>query len=133
MVKLTKFRHLCVFLLHVLQLYFPTFSGERPLVIARGGFSGVFPDSSVDAYEMAKMLSVPDVIFWCDVQLTRDAAGICFPDLDLNNASTISQVFGNRSQTYPVNGVPTTGWFPVDFSLDDLQKNVFCKFNFHAN
>ncbi|KAL7584486.1 glycerophosphodiester phosphodiesterase GDPDL3 [Lactuca sativa] len=102
-----------------------TLNGERPLVIARGGFSGVFPDSSVDAYEMAKMLSVPDVIFWCDVQLTRDAAGICFPDLDLNNASTISQVFGNRSQTYPVNGVPTTGWFPVDFSLDDLQKNVF--------
>lgn len=68
------------------------------------------------------------MILWCDVQLTKDAAGICFPNLNLENASDITQVLDNRSNTYPVNGVPVTGWFPVDFSLDDLL-NVSCKSN----
>ncbi|KAI3496865.1 hypothetical protein L1887_39243 [Cichorium endivia] len=97
------------------------FAGNRPLVIARGGFSGLFPDSSEDAYKFADMVSVPDLIFWCDVQLTKDAHGICFPDLNLDNGSTIRSGFDKRANTYPVNGVPTTGWFSVDFSLDELQ------------
>ncbi|KAI3703031.1 hypothetical protein L6452_28785 [Arctium lappa] len=98
-----------------------TLSEERPLVIARGGFSGLFPDSSEIAYSFAKSISVSDVIMWCDVQLTSDAIGICFPNLNLENGSTISQVFDNRSKIYPVNGVLTKGWFSVDFSLDDLR------------
>ncbi|CAH2070823.1 unnamed protein product [Thlaspi arvense] len=47
-----------------------TLSGETPLVIARGGFSGLFPDSSLDAYNFAKLTSVPGYVLWCDVQLT---------------------------------------------------------------
>ncbi|XP_024959663.1 glycerophosphodiester phosphodiesterase GDPDL3-like [Cynara cardunculus var. scolymus] len=101
-----------------------TLSEDRPLVIARGGFSGLFPDSSEYAYSFAKSISVSDVIMWCDVQLTSDAIGICFPNLNLENGSTISEVFDNRSKTYPVNGVLTEGWFSVDFSLSDLR-NVF--------
>lgn len=101
------------------------FVGNRPLVIARGGFSGLLPDSSAYAYDFAKTLSVSDLIMWCDVQLTKDAVGICFPDVNLENASTVEHVFDNRKKTYPVNGVPVAGWFPVDFSLVDL-KNVSC-------
>ncbi|PKI50515.1 hypothetical protein CRG98_029120, partial [Punica granatum] len=38
-----------------------TLSGNPPLVIARGGFSGIFPDSSLFAYNLAMITSVPDV------------------------------------------------------------------------
>nr|XP_043630293.1 glycerophosphodiester phosphodiesterase GDPDL3-like [Erigeron canadensis] len=108
-----------------------TLQGNRPLVIARGGFSGLFPDSSYYAYSFAQELSLSDVVMWCDVQLTKDGVGICLPDLNLGNASTIDQVFVDRSNTYPVNGVPMTGWFPVDFSFYDLQ-NVSLRQNFYS-
>ncbi|XP_052178815.1 glycerophosphodiester phosphodiesterase GDPDL3-like isoform X2 [Diospyros lotus] len=97
-----------------------TLSGNAPLVIARGGFSGIFPDSSGGAYEFAGQTSLPDVINWCDVQLTKDGAGICFPDLTLDNASDIKQIYKNKGNTYYVNGVKTSGWFSVDFTINDL-------------
>ncbi|CAN6843345.1 unnamed protein product [Brassica oleracea] len=100
-----------------------TFSGDAPLVIARGGFSGLFPDSSSAAYKFAKQTSVAGTVLWCDVQLTKDGHGICFPDLKFNNASNIGDVFPNRQKSYPVNGVTTQDWFTIDFSLRDL-KNV---------
>lgn len=100
----------------------PTLNGDPPLVVARGGFSGLFPDSSYNAYTFALQTGVPDMILWCDVQLTSDSFGICVPNLNLENGTTISSVFDKRKNTYPVNGVPTTGWFPVDFSIDELDK-----------
>ncbi|KAG5407157.1 hypothetical protein IGI04_013276 [Brassica rapa subsp. trilocularis] len=99
-----------------------TLSGDAPRVISRGGFSGLFPDSSLDAYNFALQTSVADAILWCDVQLTKDGAGICFPDLNMSNASTIEVVYPKGQKTYPVNGVPTQGWFTVHFSLKDLNK-----------
>lgn len=98
-----------------------TLSGVAPLAIARGGFSGLFPDSSFNAYVLAVSTSLPDLVLWCDVQLTKDAAGICFPDLKLDNASDVNMVFKNRESTYIVSGVPTKGWFSIDYNLKDLQ------------
>ncbi|KAL2466934.1 Glycerophosphodiester phosphodiesterase GDPDL3 [Abeliophyllum distichum] len=98
-----------------------TLKGDSPLVIARGGFSGIFPDSGSFAYQLAVQLSLPNVVVWCDVQLTKDGVGICFPDLRLENGSNIDHYFKNGRKTYPVNGVPTPGWFSVDFTLNDLE------------
>ncbi|KAL2483713.1 Glycerophosphodiester phosphodiesterase GDPDL3 [Forsythia ovata] len=98
-----------------------TLKGDSPLVIARGGFSGIFPDSSLYAYQLAVVTSLPDVVVWCDVQLTKDGVGICFPDLRLENGTNIDIYFKNGRKTYPVNGVPTPGWFSVDFTLNDLK------------
>ncbi|XP_008227060.1 PREDICTED: glycerophosphodiester phosphodiesterase GDPDL3 [Prunus mume] len=97
-----------------------TLSGDAPLVIARGGFSGLFPGFSTAAFNLALVTSVPDVVLWCDVQLTRDGAGICFPDLLLNNNSDIEAVFPKKDKTYLVNGVSTRGWFTVDYTFNDL-------------
>ena len=102
------------------------FVGDPPLAIARGGFSGIFPDSSLDAYQLALITGLPDMILWCDVQLTSDGAGICFPEVTLNNGSDIGALFNQSSKTYLVNGVSRTGWFSVDFTLDALT-NVSCK------
>ncbi|PQM33007.1 glycerophosphodiester phosphodiesterase GDPDL3 [Prunus yedoensis var. nudiflora] len=101
-----------------------TLSGDAPLVIARGGFSGLFPGFSSAAFNLALLASVPDVVLWCDVQLTKDGAGICFPDLLLNNNSDIQDVFAKKDRTYLVNGVSTSGWFTVDYTFSDLA-NVF--------
>ncbi|KAG2682458.1 hypothetical protein I3760_11G192600 [Carya illinoinensis] len=104
----------------------PTLSGNPPLVIARGGFSGLFPDSSSIAYDLALQISVPDVFLWCDVQLTKDGAGICVPDIRLENATDISLgVYKSRSKVYLVNGALTKGWFSVDFTFSELATNVF--------
>ncbi|KAK6154461.1 hypothetical protein DH2020_008709 [Rehmannia glutinosa] len=97
-----------------------TLSGDAPLVIARGGFSGIFPDSSLYAYSLAVQTGLSNLHVWCDVQLTRDGAGICFPDVRLENGSDIDIVYRNRRSTYVVNGVSTQGWFSVDFTLDEL-------------
>ncbi|CAN6860080.1 unnamed protein product [Brassica oleracea] len=66
-----------------------TLTGEAPLVIIRGGFSGMFSDSSVTAYSFVSATSVPDAVLWCDVQLTKDGVGICFPDVTLYKDSNV--------------------------------------------
>ncbi|KAF9666500.1 hypothetical protein SADUNF_Sadunf16G0235600 [Salix dunnii] len=103
-----------------------TLTGNRPLVIARGGFSGLFPDSSTYAFQFAMLTSLPDVVLWCDVQLTKDGEGICAPDLKLDNSTDISQVLKSKDKFYVVNGIPTRGWFPVDFTLNELSTVVCC-------
>ncbi|KAK9025924.1 hypothetical protein V6N11_038778 [Hibiscus sabdariffa] len=102
-----------------------TLSGDAPFVVARGGFSGILADSSFGAYSLA-LLTAPGAILWCDVQLTKDGAGICFPDLKLDNNSNIAAVFNDKPKTYLVNGVSTKGLFSIDYTLKALgNNNVF--------
>lgn len=101
--------------------------GEAPLIIARGGFSGMFPDSSVTAYSFVSATSVPDAVLWCDVQLTKDGVGICFPDVTMYKDSNVQDAYPKRKNSYLLNGVPTQDWFTIDFTSKDL-KSVFCKF-----
>ncbi|XP_004293798.1 PREDICTED: glycerophosphodiester phosphodiesterase GDPDL3-like [Fragaria vesca subsp. vesca] len=86
-----------------------TLKGKPPLVIARGGFSGLFPGSSSVAYDFTLSTSVPDVLLWCDVQLTKEGAGICFPDLLLSNSSDVDIIYPKTVKTYT-----------IDYTLKDL-------------
>ncbi|KAF8017432.1 hypothetical protein BT93_H2568 [Corymbia citriodora subsp. variegata] len=70
------------------------------------------------------MTSVPNVVSWCDVQLTKDGVGICAPSVKLDNSTDISSVFKDKDKTYPVNGMATQGWFSVDFTLNDLNNVI---------
>ncbi|XP_052142809.1 glycerophosphodiester phosphodiesterase GDPDL3-like [Oryza glaberrima] len=99
-----------------------TLSGDSPLVIAKGGFSGLFPDSSEFAYR-----SAPGAALWCDVQLTKDGAGICLPTINIDNCTTISNFDPKGMKTYNVNGAPLKGWFPVDYNSTELLQQVFLK------
>ncbi|XP_045831810.1 glycerophosphodiester phosphodiesterase GDPDL1-like [Trifolium pratense] len=101
-----------------------TLSGSPPLVIAHGGFSGIFPDSSDAAYILATAVSVPNVALWCDVQLTKDRVGICLPNINLENSTYIASIFQNQSVNYLVNDVPTNGYFSVDYTLKDLSNVI---------
>ncbi|KAL3007028.1 hypothetical protein AAZX31_08G313000 [Glycine max] len=97
-----------------------TLQGSPPMVIARGGFSGIFPDSSSLAYGLALDTCGPNVTLWCDVQLTKDGVGICFPELKLDNATDISIAYPGKAKDYLVNGVSTRGWFSVDYNFGEL-------------
>ncbi|XP_045821027.1 glycerophosphodiester phosphodiesterase GDPDL3-like isoform X2 [Trifolium pratense] len=97
-----------------------TLQGSPPVVIARGGFSGIFPDSSLPSYNLALKATFPNITLWCDVQLTKDGVGICFPDIKLDNATDISIVYPGKAKDYSVNKVPTRGWFSLDFNFNEL-------------
>jgi glycerophosphoryl diester phosphodiesterase len=101
-------------------------SGKAPIVIARGGFSGTFPDSSSAAYAFALIASSTDTTLWCDVHLSNDGVPICVPSINLDNCTTISNVYPKRDKKYDVNGVSTTGWFAIDFHSSELSE-VGCK------
>ncbi|KAJ6406921.1 hypothetical protein OIU84_010438 [Salix udensis] len=104
-----------------------TLNGQRPSVIARGGFSGLFPESSDFANQMALGTSVHDVVVLCNLQLTKDGVGICQGDIRLDNTTNIAMLFEKGSKTYRVNGQDLTGWFALDFTADQLLANVSCK------
>lgn len=109
-------------------------AGSPPVVIARGGFSGIFPDSSLASYNLALKASSPNITLWCDLQLTKDGVGICFPDVKLDNATDISVVYPGKAKDYSVNMVPTRGWFSFDFNFKELQivsrKSYFSRSNY---
>ncbi|XP_027333115.1 glycerophosphodiester phosphodiesterase GDPDL3-like [Abrus precatorius] len=116
--------HLLLALVSAQRSVWNTLNGGPPLVVARGGFSGIFPDSSDGAYNLAVITCGPDVFLWCDVQLTKDGVGICLPNMNLANATTFGVNFPNKTSTYLVNGVTMRGYFSVDYTLKDLS-NVF--------
>ncbi|WVZ86066.1 hypothetical protein U9M48_032907 [Paspalum notatum var. saurae] len=97
-----------------------TLSGKAPAIVAKGGFSGLFPDSSEYAYRFAQIASSPDTILYCDVRLTKDGIGICLPDIKMDNCTDVSDFFAQGQKSYLVNGVPTTGWFSVDYNGTEL-------------
>ncbi|CAK9186265.1 unnamed protein product [Ilex paraguariensis] len=101
-----------------------TLKGDEPVVIARGGYSGLFPDSSEYAYRVAKDNSLPGTILFCDLQLTKDSVGICQTELRLDNSTTIRDVFPKGQKTYNVNGQDMSSWFALDYTSDQLFTNV---------
>uniref|UniRef100_A0A0E0G2Z3 glycerophosphodiester phosphodiesterase n=1 Tax=Oryza nivara TaxID=4536 RepID=A0A0E0G2Z3_ORYNI len=101
-----------------------TLGGQRPLVIARGGFSGLFPDSSQFSYQFAMSSSLHDVVLYCDLQLSSDGLGFCKTGLTLENSTLIAEAFPKRAKTYKVNGEEIHGWFALDFTADELYQNV---------
>lgn len=101
-----------------------TLSGKAPLVIARGGLSGLFPDQTLPAYQIAINISLSNAVMFCDLQLTKDAQGICRTDINLINSTTIGAVFPNNKSSYIVNGQNITGYFAIDHTADVLLNNV---------
>lgn len=96
-------------------------------MIAKGGFSGVFPDSCQDAYSFAMDASMPGTAMWCDVQLTKDGVGVCLRDINMMNCTTVNgQTYPGRKRkrTYVIDGVHKTGWFVSDFTIAELRSAV---------
>ncbi|KAF8074407.1 hypothetical protein N665_1104s0015 [Sinapis alba] len=101
-----------------------TLNGQEPVVVARGGFSGLFPESSASANDLAISTSSPGVTMLCSLQMTKDGVGLCLSDIRLDNATTISTLFPKSQKTYKVYGQDLKGWFVLDYSADTIFSNV---------
>uniref|UniRef100_A0ACD5T847 Uncharacterized protein n=1 Tax=Avena sativa TaxID=4498 RepID=A0ACD5T847_AVESA len=119
---------LILLLLHVANAHprapeWLTLNGRRPLVIAHGGFSGVFPGSSQLALSNAVSDSLPDVVIFCNLQFSSDGVGFCLNTFNIENSTMIGKGndFASRPTTYKVNGEDIEGWFSLDFKSKELH------------
>lgn len=90
--------------------------------MARGGLSGVFPESSFLAIQMAMDFGTKGTVLYCNLQLTKDGVGLCQEDMNLQVSTNIDMKFPNDEKTYKINGKDVKGWFAVDYTIDDMLK-----------
>ncbi|KAK5830184.1 glycerophosphodiester phosphodiesterase GDPDL6 [Gossypium arboreum] len=102
----------------------PTLSGYPPLVIARGGFTGLFPESCPTAIDMALSSAATDLALLCNLQLTKDNVGLCVTSINLENTTNIEDSFPNASKTYKINGEDVKGYFAMDYPFKALRDKV---------
>jgi len=101
-----------------------TLSGGEPQIVANGGFSGLFPASSIIAYEFALFNSLPGTILLCDLQFTRDGQGFCESEIALQNTTNVDDIDPKGQKTYNVNGQEIHGWFGLDYDAVYVLNNV---------
>lgn len=113
-------------IMHLLNF---SFTGAEPVVVARGGFTGLAPDSSSGAFLIAQQSSLSSTIMLCDIQFTKDGEGFCLQDINLANSTTIQDVFPKQQKVYNIDGRSVQGWFGFDFNSKQLFENVNCKYS----
>ncbi|CAN6470192.1 unnamed protein product [Victoria cruziana] len=93
----------------------------RPYNIAHRGSNGELPEETTAAY-MRAIDEGADFIE-TDILATRDGALICFHDVYLDDLTDVIQhkEFADRKRTYEVQGDYTTGFFTVDFTLEEIK------------
>ncbi|PNX85118.1 glycerophosphoryl diester phosphodiesterase family protein [Trifolium pratense] len=91
----------------------------KPVVVARGGFTGLFPEGSTEAIGISKEIS----IFLCNLQFTKDAGAFCVTGIKLDNATNIA-TFDPKLKTYKINGKDVQGHFMVDYTGAQIDHNV---------
>lgn len=94
---------------------------SRPYNIAHRGSNGEIPEETSAAY-MRAIEEGADFIE-TDILSSKDGVLICFHDVTLDDTTDIAdhKEFANRKRTYDVQGVNTTGFFTVDFTLTELK------------
>jgi glycerophosphoryl diester phosphodiesterase len=99
----------------------PALAQNAPLVIAHRGASGLRPEHTRAAYELAIAQSA-DVIE-PDLVMARDGAFIVRHENEIGGTTDVAAhaEFADRRTTKVIDGVPTTGWFTEDFTLAELK------------
>ncbi|KAF5181421.1 Glycerophosphodiester phosphodiesterase [Thalictrum thalictroides] len=93
----------------------------RPYNIAHRGSNGELPEETAAAY-MRAIDEGADFIE-TDILSSKDGVLICFHDVTLDDTTDVAahKKFANRKRTYEVQGENVTGWFTVDFTLEELK------------
>ncbi|WJX95602.1 Glycerophosphodiester phosphodiesterase domain-containing protein 5 [Trifolium repens] len=93
----------------------------RPYNVAHRGSNGEIPEETRQAYLRA--IEEGADFIETDILSSKDGVLICFHDVTLDETTDIAKYkeFANRKRTYEVQGVNTTGFFTVDFTLKELK------------
>ena len=93
----------------------------RPYNIAHRGSNGEIPEETRQAYLRA--IEEGADFIETDILSSKDGVLICFHDVTLDETTDIAKHkhFADRKRTYEVQGVNTTGYFTVDFTLKELK------------
>jgi glycerophosphoryl diester phosphodiesterase len=83
--------------------------------------SGYRPEHTLASYELAARMGADYIE--CDVVSTRDGVLVCRHENDVSGTTDVADhpEFADRRTTKTVDGVPLTGWFTEDFTLDELR------------
>ncbi|KAF0910516.1 hypothetical protein E2562_002965 [Oryza meyeriana var. granulata] len=93
----------------------------RPYNIAHRGSNGEIPEETAAAYLRA--IEEGADFIETDILASKDGALICFHDVTLDDTTDVAsrKEFSNRRKTYEVEWLNVTGWFVVDFTLEELK------------
>ncbi|KAK3008672.1 hypothetical protein RJ639_014964 [Escallonia herrerae] len=93
----------------------------RPFNIAHRGSNGEIPEETAAAYRRA--IEEGADFIETDILASKDGVLICFHDVTLDDITDIAEhkEFASRKRTYEVQGVNVTGYFVVDFTLQELK------------
>jgi len=94
---------------------------RTPLVIAHRGASGHRPEHTLESYRLAIEMGAdfiePDLVS------TQDGHLVARHEPDITQTTDVAQrpQFADRRRSVTIDGVAHTGWFTVDFTLDELR------------
>uniref|UniRef100_K3XG83 glycerophosphodiester phosphodiesterase n=3 Tax=Setaria TaxID=4554 RepID=K3XG83_SETIT len=93
----------------------------RPYNIAHRGSNGEIPEETAVAYLRA--IEEGADFIETDILASKDGTLICFHDVTLDETTDVAEhkEFANRRRTYEVEWSNVTGWFVVDFTLEELK------------
>ncbi|EFJ09234.1 hypothetical protein SELMODRAFT_130410 [Selaginella moellendorffii] len=99
----------------------PRFKSHGPYNVAHRGANGEFPESSIAAFKRA-IENGADFIE-TDIGSTRDGVLICMHDTTLDAVTDVAQhpEFAHKKAMYVDEGVNVTGFFAVDFTLQEIK------------
>jgi glycerophosphoryl diester phosphodiesterase len=93
---------------------------RRPLIIAHRGASGVRPEHTLEAYDLA-IAQGADFIE-PDVVSTKDGVLIARHENEIGATTDVATRFPQRKRVAIVDGVAVEGWFAEDFTIDELRQ-----------
>jgi glycerophosphoryl diester phosphodiesterase len=94
---------------------------RTPLVIAHRGASGHRPEHTLESYRLAIEMGAdfiePDLVS------TKDGRLVARHEPDITQTTDVAQrpEFADRKRCVTIDGVAHTGWFTVDFTLEELR------------
>jgi len=99
-----------------------TLKGDAPLVIGHRGASGYLPEHTLEAYRRAIELGAdfiePDLVS------TKDGVLIARHEPLLDGTTDVASrpEFASKKTTKMLDGIPTTGFYASDFTLEEIKK-----------
>jgi glycerophosphoryl diester phosphodiesterase len=94
-------------------------SASPPIVIAHRGASGLLPEHTLEAYDLAITQGADFVE--PDLVSTKDGVLVARHENEISGTTDVAERFPDRKRTVTVDGSAVTGWFVEDLTLAELK------------